>query len=119
MARAKRGFKLRRRHKKVLKLAKGFRGTRSKLYRVAIQIVRRSLEYAYRDRRVKKREFRSLWVQRINAASRLHGVPYGRFMDGLKRAHIAVDRRQMADLAVRDPEAFGLLVKVAKAALAP
>jgi large subunit ribosomal protein L20 len=114
MARAKRGFKLRRRHKKVLKLAKGYRGTRSKLYRVAVQIVRRGLLYAYRDRRVKKREFRSLWIQRINAASREHGLKYSAFLNGLKKAGIVIDRKQLAEMAVVDAASFGLLVQKAK-----
>lgn len=117
MARVKRGFKLRRRHKKVLKLAKGYRGARSRLYRTAIQIVRRALCYAYRDRKVKKRDFRTLWIQRINAASRAHGLPYGQFMNGLKKASIALNRKQLANLAVHDNTAFAGLVQKAKSAL--
>lgn len=117
MARVKRGFKLRRRHKKVLKLAKGYRGARSRLYRTAIQIVRRALCYAYRDRKVKKRDFRTLWIQRINAASRMNGLPYGQFMNGLKKACIALNRKQLANLAVHDNAAFAGLVQKAKAAL--
>lgn len=117
MARVKRGFKLRRRHKKVLKLAKGYRQTRSKLYRTAVNIVRRALCYAYRDRRVKKRDFRSLWIQRINAASRLNGLTYNKFMNGLKKAHVELDRKQLADLAVRNESAFAALVTMAKSAL--
>lgn len=118
MARAKRGFKLRRRHKKILKLAKGFRGARSRLYRTAVQIVRRSLVYAYRDRRVKKREFRQLWIQRINAASRAHGLPYSKFMNGLKKAQIDIDRKQLSELAIHDAAAFTAIVNNVKKALA-
>jgi large subunit ribosomal protein L20 len=118
MARAKRGFKLRRRHKKVLKLAKGYRGTRSKLFRVALQIVRRGLLYAYRDRRVKKREFRALWIQRINAASRTHGLAYSQFMNGLKKANVVIDRKMLSQLAIEDASAFGRVVELAKMALA-
>ena len=118
MARAKRGFKLRRRHKKILKLAKGYRGSRSKLYRTAVTIVRRALVYAYRDRKVKKREFRRLWIQRINAGSRSHGLPYSQFMNGLKKANILLDRKQISELAIHDASAFGSLVEKAKKALA-
>jgi len=118
MARVKRGFKLRRRHKKVLKLAKGYRTSRSKLYRTAVNIVRRALCYAYRDRRVRKRNFRALWIQRINAASRLNGLPYGQFMNGLKKASIELDRKQLADMAICEAEIFATLVTKAKAALA-
>jgi large subunit ribosomal protein L20 len=118
MARAKRGFKLRRRHKKVLKLAKGYRGTRSKLFRVALQIVRRGLLYAYRDRKVKKRVFRALWIQRINAGSRLNGLTYSRLMNGLKKAGITLNRKQLSDLAVHDVHAFNSIVEQAKKALA-
>jgi large subunit ribosomal protein L20 len=118
MARAKRGFKLRRRHKKILKLAKGFRGARSRLYRTAVQIVRRSLVYAFRDRRVKKREFRALWIQRINAASRAHGLTYSKFMNGIKKAQIEVDRKQLSELAIHDAAAFEVIVKNVKTALA-
>ena len=118
MARVKRGFKLRRRHKKILKLAKGFRGARSKLYRTAVQIVRRSLVYAFRDRRVKKREFRSLWIQRINAASRSHGLTYSKFMNGLKKAGIEIDRKNLSELAISDEVAFTAIVKNVQSALA-
>ncbi len=117
MARVKRGFKLRRRHKRVLKLAKGYRGTRSRLYRTAIQIVRRALCYAYRDRKVKKRDFRALWIQRINAASRAHGLPYSKFMNGLKKASITLDRKQLSDIAIHDEAVFAVLVQKSKAAL--
>ena len=117
MARTKRGFKLRRRHKKILKLAKGYRGARSRLYRTAVQIVRRSLCYAYRDRRVKKREFRALWIQRINAGSRANGLTYSKFMNGLKKAGIVLDRKVLSDLAIQDQTAFAGLVVSAKKAL--
>ena len=117
MARAKRGFKLRRRHKKILKLAKGYRGARSRLYRTAVQIVRRSLVYAFRDRRVKKREFRQLWITRINAATRAQGLTYSRFMNGLKKANIQVNRKQLSDIAIHDESAFVKLVSAASMAL--
>jgi large subunit ribosomal protein L20 len=117
MARVKRGFKLKRRHKKILKLAKGYRGSRSKLYRVAVAIVRKGLLYAYRDRRVKKREFRRLWIQRINAASRAHGLTYNKFLNGLKKANIVVDRKQLSEMAISDSAAFLNLVQAAKASL--
>jgi large subunit ribosomal protein L20 len=117
MARVKRGTKLRRRHKKVLKLAKGYRGTRSKLYRTAITMVRRALCYAYRDRKAKKRDFRALWIQRINAASRSHGLPYSKFMNGLKKANIGLDRKQLSEMAIFDQVVFAALVEKAKGAL--
>lgn len=117
MARTKRGFKLRRRHKKILKLAKGYRGARSKLYRIALRIVQRSMVYAYRDRKVKKREFRRLWIQRINAASRLNGLRYNEFMNGLKKAEIGINRKMLAEIAVSDEKAFALLVDKARQAL--
>ena len=119
MARVKRGFKLRRRHKKILKLAKGYRGTRSKLYRTAVQIVRRALCYAYRDRKVRKRDFRTLWIQRINAASRAHGLTYSKFMNGLKKAHVALNRKQLSEIAIFEASVFKTLVEKAKAALNP
>lgn len=118
MARAKRGFKLRRRHKKILKMAKGYRATRRKHYRVAIQIVRRGLEYAYRDRKVKKREFRALWIQRINAAARSQGLRYSQLMYGMKKAGVILDRKQLSELAIRDEAAFEQVVARAKLALA-
>jgi large subunit ribosomal protein L20 len=117
MARVKRGFKLRRRHKKVLKLAKGYRGTRSKLYRTAIQMVRRALCYAYRDRKVRKRDFRVLWIQRINAASRANGLTYSKFMNGLKKANIALNRKQLSELAINEAAVFSTLVEKARTAL--
>lgn len=118
MARIKRGVAARRRHKKVLKQAKGYYGARSRVYRVAVQAVTKAGQYAYRDRRVKKRVFRSLWITRINAQARANGMTYSQFMAGLKKADIAVDRRVMADLAVHDKPAFAALVEKARASLA-
>jgi len=118
MARVKRGVTARRRHKKILKLAKGYYGARSRVYRVAFQAVIKAGQYAYRDRRTKKRVFRSLWITRINAQSRVNGMTYSQLIAGLKKASIAVDRRVMADLAVHDKAAFAALVTQAKAALA-
>ena len=117
MPRVKGGFKARRRHKKVLKLAKGYRGARSKLYRNATETVDRALNYAYRDRRVRKREFRALWIARINAAARLHGLSYSKFINGLNKANITVDRKILADIAVHDQAAFGKFVDLASTAL--
>lgn len=117
MARVKRGVTTHARHKKVISQAKGYYGRRKNVYRVAKQAVERAAQYAYRDRRRRKRTFRALWIQRINAASRQHGMPYGRFMNGLKLAGIEVDRKILADLAVREPEAFKVLVGQADAAL--
>ena len=116
--RVKRGMAAHRRHKKYIDLAKGFRGGRSKLYRTAREAVERSLVYSYRDRKVRKREFRKLWILRINAAAREHGLSYSRFMDGLKKADIALDRQVLADLAVRAKEDFAKLAELAKAKLA-
>ena len=116
--RVKRGMAAHRRHKKYIDLAKGFRGGRSKLYRTAREAVERSLVYSYRDRKVRKREFRKLWILRINAAAREHGLSYSRFMDGLKKADIALDRKVLADLAVRAKEDFAKLAELAKAKLA-
>ncbi|HYX39425.1 MAG: 50S ribosomal protein L20 [Pseudobdellovibrionaceae bacterium] len=118
MARAKRGFKARRRRKKIFALAKGFRGARKNRFRNSIHVVRRSLVYAYRDRRVKKREFRKLWIVRINAAVRAAGLRYSEFIHGLKKANITLDRSVLADLALNQPAAFADLVSSAKAALA-
>lgn len=118
MARAKRGFKARRRRKKIFALAKGFRGARKNRFRNSIHVVRRSLVYAYRDRRVKKREFRKLWIVRINAAVRAAGLRYSEFIHGLKKAQINLDRSVLADLALNQPAAFAELVNSAKAALA-
>ncbi|MGD8520539.1 MAG: 50S ribosomal protein L20 [Desulfobacterales bacterium] len=111
--RVKRGFKARRRRKKVLKLAKGFRGGRSKLYRTAADAVDKALMYAYRDRRVRKRDFRRLWITRINAAARINNISYSKFMHGLKLANVELDRKVLAELAVSDPAGFSQIVKVA------
>lgn len=118
MSRAKRGFKARRRRKKVLDLAKGFRGSRSTRFKTAIHVVKRALVFAYRDRRVRRREFRSLWITRINAAARAEGIRYGELINGLKKAQIEVDRSVLADLCVTDQLAFRELVAKARAALA-
>lgn len=118
MARVKRGVVAKARHKKVLNKAKGYYGARSKVYRVAKQAVIKAGQYAYRDRRVRKREFRALWITRINAAARLNGLSYSRFMNGLSRAGIEVDRKMLADLAVHDAAAFSALAEQAKAELA-
>ncbi|SHE32570.1 50S ribosomal protein L20 [Desulforamulus putei] len=118
MPRAKSSVVSRNRHRKILKLAKGYRGSRSKLYRVANQAVMKALFYAYRDRRQKKRDFRKLWIARINAATRMNGLSYSRFINGLKKAGVEVNRKMLADLAVNDARAFSQLVEVAKANLA-
>lgn len=117
MSRVKRGVTGHARHKKVLKAAEGYYGRRKSTIRVAKQAVEKAGQYAYRDRRVKKRNFRALWIQRINAGVRAHGLTYGRFIDGLSKAEIAVDRKVLSDLAIREPEAFAALVAKAKAAL--
>lgn len=114
MPRVKSGITQRRRHKKILKLAKGYHGGRSKLYRPANGAVMKALSYALRDRRTKKRNFRRLWIARINAAARLNGLSYSRMVNGLKKAGVAVNRKILADLAVRDQQAFGQLVAKAK-----
>ena len=118
MARVKRGVEARRRHKKILKAAKGYYGARSRVFRVAKQAVIKAGQYAYRDRRVKKRTFRALWITRINAQSRANGLSYSRLINGLKKADIGLDRRVLADLAVHDKPAFTAIVEQAKAALA-
>jgi large subunit ribosomal protein L20 len=115
MPRAKRGTKGRARHKKVMKLAKGNVGGRRKQYRQARETIEKGLTYAYRDRRARKREFRSLWIVRINAAARLVGLTYAQLIDGLKRGGIAIDRKVLADLAMRDPSGFNAIAEVAKA----
>ena len=117
MPRVKRGVTAHARHKKVLDAAKGFRGRRSTVFRIAKEAVMRAGQYAYRDRRNKKRAFRGLWIQRINAATREHGLTYSQFMNGILKAGIEVDRKVMADLAVREPAAFKALVDQAQAAL--
>ncbi|MEW5866260.1 MAG: 50S ribosomal protein L20 [Bacillota bacterium] len=114
MPRAKGGFVTRRRHKKILKMAKGFTGAKSKVFRRANEAVMKSLQYAYRDRRNKKRDFRKLWITRINAAARMEGISYSKFMDGLHKAGIDINRKILADLAVNDQNAFSELVKIAR-----
>jgi len=118
MARVKRGVTTHARHRKVIKKAKGFRGRSKNTFRAAIQRVEKGLQYAYRDRRTKKRSFRNLWIQRINAGARLHGLNYSQFMNGLSKAGIEVDRKVLSDIAVHEPEAFKALVDQAQAALA-
>ena len=118
MARVKRGVVAKARHKKVLRQAKGYYGARSRTYKVAKQAVIKAGQYAYRDRRQRKRQFRALWITRINAAARLHGLSYSRLVNGLKRADFQVDRKVLADIAVHDPEAFGAIAKTARDALA-
>jgi large subunit ribosomal protein L20 len=111
--RIKRGFKARRRRNKVLKLAKGFRGGHSKLFRTAADTVDRALMYAFRDRRVRKRDFRRLWIVRVNAAARMNDLSYSRFMNGLKKAGVELDRKVLADLAVSDPAGFTQIASLA------
>ncbi|WP_315360464.1 50S ribosomal protein L20 [Neisseria bacilliformis] len=118
MPRVKRGVTARARHKKVLTLAKGYRGRRKNVYRIAKQAVMKAGQYAYRDRRQRKRQFRQLWIARINAGARENGLSYSKFMNGLKRAAIEIDRKVLADLAVFDKAVFAQLVEKAKAALA-
>jgi large subunit ribosomal protein L20 len=118
MARVKRSVQSRARRNKIMKAAKGYYGARSRTYRVAKQAVTKAGQYAYRDRRQKKRHFRALWIQRINAGAREHGMSYSRLMDGLHKAEVEVDRKMLADLAVNEKAAFGRLVETAKQALA-
>jgi large subunit ribosomal protein L20 len=117
MARVKRGVTAKARHKKVLDKAKGYYGARSKVYRVAKQAVIKAGQYAYRDRRQRKRQFRALWITRINAAARLHGISYSQLINGLHKSEIEIDRKVLADLAVHDLEAFGAIAAQAKAGL--
>ena len=117
MARVKGGVSSHARHRKVIKAAKGYRGRRNNTFRTAVQAVEKGLQYAYRDRRVKKRQFRSLWIRRINAGARENGLSYSQFMNGLKKAGVELDRKVLADIAVREPEAFKALVTQAQAAL--
>lgn len=114
MPRAKGGFKTRRRRKKILDRAKGYYGAKSRLFRSATETVDKALQYAYRDRKAKKREFRSLWIIRINAAARAMGLNYSQFMKGLKQANILLDRKALADLAYNDPQAFGKIAETVK-----
>ena len=118
MARVKRGVTARRRHKKIIKLAKGYFNARRKVFRVAKQAVTKAGQYAYIGRKQKKRQFRSLWIVRINAAARLHGLSYSRFINGLLKANITMDRKSLADIAIHDPAAFGAIAERAKRALA-
>ena len=118
MPRVKRGVTAHARHKKILKLAKGFRGRRKNVFRIAKQAVMKAGQYAYRDRRTRKRVFRQLWIARINAASRELGVTYSKFMAGLKKAQIDIDRKVLSDMAIRDPAAFSSIVDKVKAQLA-
>src|SRR5437763_15635085 len=117
MARVKRGCTMHARHKKVVELAKGYRGRNSSVYRIALEKVEKALRYAYRDRRNKKRDFRGLWIQRINAAAREHGLTYSQFMHGVKLAGLELDRKVLSDLAIREPEAFAAVIGTARAAL--
>ncbi len=114
MPRVKRGVTARKRHKKILKLAKGYFGAKSKLFRPANEQVLKSLAYAYRDRKAKKRDFRKLWIARINAAARTNGISYSKLINGLKQAGVDINRKILADMAVKDEKAFGRLVEVAK-----
>ncbi len=114
MTRVKRGFKRAQRRKRMMKFAKGFYGAKSRLYRSAKEAVEKALGYAYRDRKVRKRDFRRMWIVRISAASVQNGLSYSKFMGGLKKANVNIDRKMLADLAVRNPEAFSKLVAVAK-----
>lgn len=117
MARVKRGVTTHDRHKEMVKLGKGFRGRSSTNYRIAIQKVEKALQYAYRDRKARKGEFRALWIQRINAGAREHGMTYARFINGLKRAGIELDRKQLSEMAATEPDVFKALVEKAQAAL--
>lgn len=118
MTRAKSGVVSKKRHKKVIKMAKGYRGRGNNCFRVAIQRVEKALQYAYRDRRNRKRDFRALWIQRINAACRQHDMVYSKFIDGLNKAGIEIDRKMLAEMAVNDAGAFGSIVEQAKKAVA-
>ena len=117
MSRVKRGVTARARHKKVLVMAKGYRGRSKNVFRVAVEKVEKGLQYAYRDRKAKKRSFRALWIQRINAATRLHDMTYSRFISGLNKAGIELDRKVLADIALKEPANFAKLVEAAKSAL--
>ena len=118
MSRVKRGVTAHSRHKKIISAAKGYRGRRKNTFRAAIQAVEKGLQYAYRDRKVRKRNFRSLWIQRINASVRQQGLTYGNFINGLRLSGVEVDRKNLADLAVKEPEAFKRLIELSKKALA-
>lgn len=118
MARVKRGVVARKRHKKVLSKAKGYYGARSRIYRVAKQAVIKAAQYAYRDRKQRKRQFRALWITRINAAARMNGISYSQLIAGLKKAEVDLDRKVLADIAVHDPAGFSEIAEVAKSVLA-
>src|SRR6478752_848630 len=118
MARVKRGVTARARHKKIIKQAKGYYGARRKVFRVAKQAVTKAAQYAYIGRKQRKRQFRSLWIVRINAAARLHGLSYSRFMNGLLKANVTLDRKALADIAIHDPAGFAAIAEQAKRALA-
>ncbi len=117
MARVKRGVTTHARHKKIIKAAKGYRGRNNNVFRVALQKVEKGLQYAYRDRRNRKRSFRALWIQRINAGVRQHGLTYSQFINGINKAGVELDRKVLADMAVLDPPAFKTVVEMAKGAL--
>ncbi len=117
MARVKGALSTRKRHKKILKLAKGYRGAKSKLYRIANQAVMKSLSYSYVGRKLKKRDFRSLWITRISAACKMNDINYSRFMNGLKKANIEINRKMLSEIAINDPSAFTQLVETAKKSL--
>ena len=117
MSRVKRGLTAHARHKKILDMATGYRGRNKNVFRVAVEKVEKGLQYAYRDRKAKKRSFRSLWIQRINAATRIHDMTYSRFISGLIKAGVELDRKVLADIALKEPQAFAKLVETAKAAL--
>lgn len=117
MVRVKRGVAAHARHRKIVKMAKGYYGTRNRLFRRANEAVMKALQYSYRDRKARKRDFRRLWIVRINAAARMHGLPYSRFMQGLKLANVEVDRKMLADIAVHDSAAFEQFADTARAAL--
>ena len=117
MARVKGALSTRKRHKKILKLAKGYRGAKSKLYRIANQAVMKSLSYSYVGRKLKKRDFRSLWITRISAACKMNDINYSRFMNGLKKANIEINRKMLSEIAINDPQAFAALVETAKKSL--
>lgn len=119
MARVKRGVTTHARHRKVIRAAAGYRGRSKNTFRAAIERVEKGLQYAYRDRRNRKRTFRALWIQRINAGARVHGLNYSQFMNGIKLAGIEIDRKVLADIAAREPEAFEVLVEQAREALGP
>ncbi|MDQ5985331.1 MAG: 50S ribosomal protein L20 [Syntrophus sp. SKADARSKE-3] len=118
MPRVKRAITAKKKRRKIFKMAKGFFGARSRLLRTATEATDRAMKYAYRDRRVRKRDFRKLWIARINAAARINGISYSRFIDGIKKAHVDIDRKMLADLAVHDPQGFSQIVSLAKGDMA-